>query len=170
MPASSVSTALIKRPGPEWALAQPVSKSTIQPSGQGRSTPTSFPLLIHLPLHTLNKSPESDRWKSVISSGEQLHLHGNIQTGTEFFREGIGFRRQLWMESCCWRGGGGEGRNDPLFIYFSLGGLHLSLKQPPDVGAIKHSLDKQGTFKKKLTTHAQAYTHTHTQSNNQSVK
>jgi hypothetical protein len=38
--------------------------------------------------------------------------------------------------------------NNLLFIYFPLGSLHLSLKQPPDVGAIKHSLDKQGTFKK----------------------
>ena len=48
-----------------------------------------------------------------------------------------------------WRGGARGMGNDPLFPSQR---LHLSLKQPPDVGAIKHSLDKQGTFLKKLTT------------------
>lgn len=55
-------------------------------------------------------------------------------------------------------------RETGMILYlFPSPSLHLSLKQPPDVGAIKHSLDKQGTFKKKLI-HARTHslTHTHT--------
>lgn len=50
--------------------------------------------------------------------------------------------------------------NDPLFIYF-LPEPSPSLKQPPDVGAIKHSLDKQGNIKKKKLTTPKHTTHTH---------
>ena len=136
---------------------------------QGADPPPSFQrerkasLVSLLPLQTLNKSLESDRWKGAISSGEQQHLHGNIQTGTEFFREGTGFRRQLWMESCC-RGEGGwcaEGRERSFIYLFPPRNRHLSLKQPPDVGAIKHSLDKQGTLKNKTKLTTPKDTHTH---------
>lgn len=100
------SAALSPRPGTEWTIGSTSEQTDPQPSFQATEEDLpplfqSFPLLIHLSLHTLNKSPESDRPKAVISSGEQHHLRGDIQTGTEFFREGMGFRRQLWMDSCC---------------------------------------------------------------------
>lgn len=74
---------------------------------------------------------------------------------------GTGFRRQLGTESCWAKEVQRDGEQSFIYLFPSRS-LHLSLKQPPDVGAIKHSLDKQGTFKKKLTTPS-ARTHPHMQ-------
>lgn len=74
---------------------------------------------------------------------------------------GTSFRRQLRTGSCWEKEVQKDGEQSFIYL-FSSRSLHLSLKQPPDVGAIKHSLDKQGTFKKKLTTPS-ARTHPHMQ-------
>ena len=120
------------------------------------------PLPSFLGPHTLNKSPGSGRWGCDFLRGAAAFTREHSSRNRNLRGAGgMGFRRQLWMESCSWKEGAPRNGNDPYLL--------ISVSEPSPFIKTASGCRCNPTFIRqaryhflKVTTRARARTRAHT--------